>query len=98
LTNLKTLNVRHSKQMDLDLTTLSRFELGRLQPAHVAASGNRPADTARVALRAKFELDGRDLTNSMLQVSNNQLKWLPAELGQLPKLEGLVVRRWVGSL
>jgi hypothetical protein len=76
--------------LDLDLTALALS--GRRQPAHVAAGRNRPADTSGGALSAKFELDGRDLTNSMLQVSNNQLKWLPAELGQLPKLEGLVVR------
>jgi Leucine-rich repeat (LRR) protein len=47
LTNLKTLNVRQSRQMDLDLT-VSRA-LGRLQPAHVAASRNRSAATARGA-------------------------------------------------
>jgi hypothetical protein len=29
----------------------------------------------------------------LLKVDNNQLKWLPSELGQLPKLEQLLVRR-----
>jgi hypothetical protein len=29
----------------------------------------------------------------LLQVGNNQLKWLPAELGQLPKLTHFFVRR-----
>jgi hypothetical protein len=37
LTNLKILNVRQSRQMDLDLT-LRRVLSGRRQPAHVAAS------------------------------------------------------------
>ncbi len=34
----------------------------------------------------------RDLTESVFQVSNNQLRWLPVELGHLPKLAGLMVR------
>jgi hypothetical protein len=29
----------------------------------------------------------------MLKVCDNQLKWLPVELGQLPKLMRLTVRR-----
>jgi hypothetical protein len=33
----------------------------------------------------------RDLTPITRQVHNNQLKWLPAELGQLPKLTHLHV-------
>jgi Leucine-rich repeat (LRR) protein len=37
LNNLKILNVRQSRQMDLDLT-LRRVLSGRRQPAHVAAS------------------------------------------------------------
>jgi hypothetical protein len=57
LTNLKWLNVGQSRQMDLDLT-LRHVLSGRLQPAHVAACGNRPAATARAALGATFELIG----------------------------------------
>jgi hypothetical protein len=30
----------------------------------------------------------------VLKVHNNQLKWLPVELGQLPKLKLLLVRRF----
>ncbi len=57
LTSLKLLNVRHSRQMDLDLMHLSCFS-GLRQPAHVAARRNRPAATARAALRTKFESVG----------------------------------------
>jgi Leucine-rich repeat (LRR) protein len=57
LANLKELNVRHSRQMDLDL--IMRHVLsGRQEPAHVAPRRNRPAATARAALSAKFELVG----------------------------------------
>jgi Leucine-rich repeat (LRR) protein len=57
LTNLKILDVRHSRQMDHGLTL--RFVLSGLQqPAHVAASRNRPPATARGARSTKFELIG----------------------------------------
>jgi hypothetical protein len=36
------------------------------------------------------------IAESILQVWNNQLKWLPTELGQLTKLEELHVRRTLG--
>jgi hypothetical protein len=49
-----------TRQMHLDLTHVSCQ--GRRQPAHVAASGNRPADTSGGALSAKFESSGLDLT------------------------------------
>jgi hypothetical protein len=50
LTNLKTLSVRQSKQMGRDLTVrhVDVFS-GRRQQAHVAATRNRAAATARVA-------------------------------------------------
>jgi Leucine-rich repeat (LRR) protein len=51
LTNLKIVDVRHTRQMDFDLTHVSRF-----------------------------------------QVADNQLTSLPAEIGQLTKLESLYVR------
>jgi hypothetical protein len=55
LTNLKSLIVRHSRQMDLDL--IMRHVLsGGQEPAHVAPCRNRPAQTARVARRTKVEL------------------------------------------
>jgi hypothetical protein len=57
LTNLKTLNVRHSRQMDRVLT-LRGVLSGPRQPAHVAPCRNRPAGEARAARRAKFELIG----------------------------------------
>jgi hypothetical protein len=57
LTNLKELRVRHSMQMDLDLT-LRHVLSGRRESAHVAANRNRPAATARVARRTKVELSG----------------------------------------
>jgi hypothetical protein len=57
LTDLKSLIVRHSRQMDLDLIMRHVFS-GRRQPDHVAPSRNRPASTARAALRAIFELGG----------------------------------------
>jgi hypothetical protein len=57
LSNLKELYVRHSMQMDPDL--IMRHVLsGRPEPAHVTASRNRPAATARAALSARFELSG----------------------------------------
>jgi hypothetical protein len=57
LTNLKSLSVRQWWQMDLDLNRVT-FS-GRQEPAHVAASWNWPAETARVALRTIFELSDR---------------------------------------
>jgi hypothetical protein len=47
-----------------------------------------------VAFSAKFELSDLDLTKGLLKLHNNQLKWLPSELGQLPKLSLLYVRRF----
>jgi hypothetical protein len=55
LTNLKSLYVRHSRQMDLDLT-LRHVLSGPQEPAHVAAIRNRPAATARAARSATLDL------------------------------------------
>jgi Leucine-rich repeat (LRR) protein len=57
LATLETLSVRLSGLSDRDLT-LRRVLSGQPQPAHVPASGNRPAYRARDALRAKLELSG----------------------------------------
>ena len=57
LTNLKWLNVRHSRQMDRDLT-LRHVLSGLRKPAHVAACRSRPAVTARAALSEELELAG----------------------------------------
>jgi hypothetical protein len=57
LANLEWINVRHSRQMDRDLT-LRHVLSGQQQPAHVAAIRNRPVATARTALSARFELSG----------------------------------------
>ncbi len=38
------------------------------------------------------------IASSCSKVDNNQLKWLPAELGHLPKLKFLFVRRMLGHL
>ena len=95
LTNLKRLYVRHSREMDLALTQ-RRVLSGQRKPPDVAASGNRPTGTARAARSMKFEVSREpDLVCACAQVYNNQLKWLPAELGQLSKLSGLWVRRLV---
>jgi hypothetical protein len=44
----------------------------------------------------EIEMSGSRSNPCLHKVRNNQLKWLPAAVGQLPKLEGLLVRSSFG--
>jgi Leucine-rich repeat (LRR) protein len=51
LTNLKTLEVRHSSQMDLDLTAVSRFQVGNNQLTSLPAEIGQLAQLELLSVR-----------------------------------------------